>query len=81
MYIGLPVNLALFGDEALPFVLLYFFANTVFFWTVGNYSISHDKEELPRQGQSAHQCASYLFPAHDRHAVRGGARVVFHPPA
>lgn len=24
MYIGLPVNLALFGDEALPFVLLYF---------------------------------------------------------
>ena len=33
--IGIPVNLALFGEAALPFVLLYFFANTLFFWTIG----------------------------------------------
>ena len=42
IFIGLPVNVALFGPEALPYVLLYFFANTTFFWTVGNYCLSID---------------------------------------
>jgi predicted permease len=40
IFIGLPVNLALFGEEALPYVLLYFFPNTTFFWTLGNWSMS-----------------------------------------
>lgn len=44
IYIGLPVNIALFGPEALPYVLLYFFANTSFFWTIGNYYLSLDGE-------------------------------------
>ncbi|MDR1040617.1 MAG: AEC family transporter [Deltaproteobacteria bacterium] len=42
IFIGLPVNVALFGESALPFVLLYFFANTTFFWTLGNYTLSLD---------------------------------------
>lgn len=42
IFIGIPVNLALFGPEAMPYVLLYYFAATVFFWTVGNYFISRD---------------------------------------
>lgn len=46
VFIGLPVNLALFGDAAAPYVLLYFFANTSFFWSIGSYLISHDNEEL-----------------------------------
>lgn len=46
VFIGLPVNLALFGESAAPYVLLYFFANTTFFWTIGNYAVSHDNEEL-----------------------------------
>lgn len=46
VFIGLPVNLALFGEAAAPYVLLYFFANTSFFWTIGNYAVSHDNEEL-----------------------------------
>lgn len=37
MFIGVPVSLALFGEEAMVPTLLYFFANTTFFWTVGNY--------------------------------------------
>lgn len=44
MNIGLPINIALFGETALPYVLLYFFANAVLFWTFGNYSIAHDGE-------------------------------------
>ncbi len=42
--IGLPINIALFGEASLPYALLYFFANAVFFWTLGNYSIAHDGE-------------------------------------
>ena len=42
IFIGLPVNLALFGDESVPFVLLYYIANTTFFWTIGVYEIAKD---------------------------------------
>ncbi|MDR0882543.1 MAG: AEC family transporter [Candidatus Adiutrix sp.] len=42
IFIGLPVNVALFGEAALPCVLAYYFANTTFFWTVGNYCLSLD---------------------------------------
>lgn len=44
IYIGLPVNLALFGEKALPFVMIYYFANTSLFWTVGNYVLAIDVE-------------------------------------
>ena len=44
MNIGLPINVALFGDASLPYVLLYFLANAVTFWTLGNYFIAHDGE-------------------------------------
>ncbi len=40
--IGLPINIALFGEAALPYVLLYVFANSIFFWTFGNYAIAGD---------------------------------------
>lgn len=39
IFIGLPVNLALFGAKSLPSVLLYYVANTFFFWTIGIYDI------------------------------------------
>lgn len=42
IFVGLPVNLALFGDASLPYALLYYIATTVFFWTFGSYSISRD---------------------------------------
>ena len=45
IYIGLPVNLALFGEGALPYVLLYYIGHTVLFWTVGNYAIAADGEK------------------------------------
>lgn len=41
MLIGLPINIALFGESSIPYVLLYYFGNTVFFWTIGTYTISH----------------------------------------
>ncbi|OFI05557.1 membrane transport protein [Clostridium acetireducens DSM 10703] len=42
IFIGLPVNLALFGEKSIPYVLLYYIANTSFFWTIGAYGISKD---------------------------------------
>lgn len=43
--IGLPINLALFGTEALPGVLLYFMGNTTVFWTLGNSLLAADAAE------------------------------------
>ncbi|MCR5814378.1 MAG: AEC family transporter [Desulfovibrio sp.] len=40
--IGIPVNVALFGESSLPYVLLYFFANTLFFWIFGAYVIAQE---------------------------------------
>lgn len=42
IFIGLPVNMALFGESSVPYVLLYYIANTTFFWTIGAYGISKD---------------------------------------
>ncbi|WP_026886372.1 AEC family transporter [Clostridium beijerinckii] len=42
IFIGLPVNMALFGEKSIPNVLLYYIANTTFFWTLGVYEISRD---------------------------------------
>ena len=42
IFVGLPVTIALFGEEAIPYTLLYFFANTTFFWTLGNACIQSD---------------------------------------
>lgn len=39
IFIGLPVNVSLFGEESVPFVLLYYICNTTFFWTIGVYEI------------------------------------------
>lgn len=40
MNIGLPINIALFGEAAVPHALIYFLANTVIFWTLGCYCIA-----------------------------------------
>lgn len=42
MFIGLPVNVALFGEESIPYVLLYYLVNTSFYWTIGAYEVSRD---------------------------------------
>lgn len=42
IFIGLPVNLILFGESSLSYVLLYYIANTMLFWTAGVYGIARD---------------------------------------
>lgn len=47
LFVGVPVNLALFGENSIPYVLIYFLANAFLFWTIGNYSISLDGRSAP----------------------------------
>lgn len=42
IFIGLPVNLGLFGEKSIPYILMYYFANTLIFWTIGVYGIRKD---------------------------------------
>lgn len=37
IFIGLPLNVALFGEQALPYFLIYYITNTISTWTLGVY--------------------------------------------
>ena len=42
IFIGLPLNLALFGNHSLSFFLVYYLANTVSTWAIGIFFVSND---------------------------------------
>lgn len=42
IFTGLPVNVALFGEASVPYVLMYSIANAALFWTLGVYCITQD---------------------------------------
>ena len=44
IFVGLPINQALFGDASIPYVLIYYMCNTTFFWTLGTYLTQRDGE-------------------------------------
>lgn len=44
IFVGLPINQALFGDASIPYVLIYYMCNTTLFWTLGTYLIQRDGE-------------------------------------
>lgn len=48
IFVGLPINQALFGDKSIPYVLVYYMCNTTFFWTIGTYFIQKMDVILPR---------------------------------
>ncbi len=42
IFIGLPLNLALFGDKSLAYFLVYYVVNTVSTWTLGAFLVAND---------------------------------------
>lgn len=42
VFIGLPVCLAIFGEASMPIATVYFFSNTLVFWTFGVAGIASD---------------------------------------
>ena len=43
VFMGLPLNLSLFGEEAMPYFLVYYVINTLSIFTVGMYFVSIDR--------------------------------------
>ena len=46
IFMGLPVNMAVFGEKAIPYALLYYICNTTFFFTIGIMLIASDNPEI-----------------------------------
>jgi len=58
VFIGVPVSTALFGDAVMPYTLLYYFANTVIFWTLGIMLLQ--KDSGTKSGGDFRALPSYL---------------------
>lgn len=62
IFIGLPLNTALLGQESLPYFLVYYVLNTVSTWAFGALLIARDSSE-PRPGSRAAFNWKKLLPA------------------
>ncbi|KRO28397.1 AEC family transporter [Lactiplantibacillus fabifermentans] len=49
IFIGLPLNEALFGDKAMTYFLVYYIVNTVSTWAFGVFLISNDDPTKPKE--------------------------------
>ncbi|MGM0124964.1 hypothetical protein IGI37_002358 [Enterococcus sp. AZ194] len=58
IFMGLPINLAIFGEVAVPFVLLYYIINTSLFWTAGVYKMAQDNPESQQAKIEFHPVAA-----------------------
>lgn len=67
LFVGVPVTMALFGEKGIPYLLVYFFANCIFIWTVGLFNIELDG--VTRQGGERPQLISVK-----------SVRMLFSPP-
>ncbi|MFC6164598.1 AEC family transporter [Lactiplantibacillus dongliensis] len=54
IFIGLPLNIALFGDNSMTYFLVYYIVNTVSTWAFGVFLISNDDPTKPK-GKTHHQ--------------------------
>lgn len=52
IFIGMPLNTALFGNRAMGYFLVYYVVNTVSTWTIGAYLIANDDPTV-KKGQTA----------------------------
>lgn len=51
IFIGLPLNIALYGDNALAYFLIYYITNTISTWTLGVFLMTSDsKDGKKKQG-------------------------------
>lgn len=62
IFIGLAVNLALFGEASTKYVLLYYIVNTTFFWTIGFYEIRRDGENVGHVAFFSRENIKKIFP-------------------
>lgn len=52
IFMGLPVNMAIFGEKAIPYALLYYICNTTFFFTIGIMMIASDNPDMSAENSA-----------------------------
>ncbi len=55
IFIGMPLNNALFGEKAMSYFLIYYIINTVSTWAFGVYLISNDDPTVDKSQKKAHK--------------------------
>ncbi|MCI1700584.1 AEC family transporter [Liquorilactobacillus nagelii] len=55
IFIGMPLNNALFGDKATTYFLIYYIVNTVSTWAFGVFLISNDDPTIDKNTQKKHE--------------------------
>ncbi|PMD70765.1 AEC family transporter [Companilactobacillus nuruki] len=63
IFIGLPLNMALFGTKSLPYFLIYYVMNTVSTWAVGIFFISNDDPTVQKGNKKEDFNWKKLLPA------------------
>jgi len=61
-FIGFPVNVALFGEQALPYAVMYYLVQSLLFWTIGAYGMSLDGPKMVALGLSEDNTGSCTMP-------------------
>lgn len=63
VFIGMPLNEALFGTISIPYLLVYYIVNTIMLWTVGVWIIAADDPTINSKGQKVKFDWHHLIPA------------------
>lgn len=64
VFIGMPLNIALFGQISVPYLLVYYIVNTIIIWTLGVWVIAADDPTIDKKkGQKVKFDLSHLIPA------------------
>ena len=61
IFIGLPLNMALFGEEASKYYLMYYITNTISIWTLGYILLENDSTE-EKEGKGGFNPKKLLSP-------------------
>ncbi|CAM2829300.1 AEC family transporter [Fructilactobacillus fructivorans] len=62
VFIGMPLNIALFGEISVPYLLVYYIVNTIIIWTLGVWVIAAD-DPTAKDGSKAKFDWHHLIPA------------------
>lgn len=62
IFIGLPLNIALFGEASMKYFLIYYVVNTVSTWTLGAFLIANDAPQGKGQAPSLKVTLQKLLP-------------------
>lgn len=52
IFIGMPLNIALFGNKAMPYFLIYYVINTVSTWAFGVFLIKNDDPTVTKKSKN-----------------------------